>query len=76
MTKLSNIRTLGKYRNIETGEVAAIRKGRNKQRGTDVLFYTKKGRGRLFVSDRQFYSDKIWVDVDKDVKDEVKKYNI
>jgi len=55
MTKLSNIRELGRYKNIETGSEYNIKKGRNMQRGTDLIFYLYRGK-RQFISDRDFYS--------------------
>jgi hypothetical protein len=55
MTKLSNIRKLGRYKNTETGSEYNIKKGRNMQRGTDLIFYLYRGK-RQFISDRDFYS--------------------
>lgn len=53
--KLSNIRALGRYKNIETGKEYNIKKGRNPQRGTTLIFYLYRGT-RQFISDRDFYS--------------------
>jgi hypothetical protein len=55
MTKLSNIRDLGRYRNTETGKECNVKKGRNMQRGTDLIFYLYRNK-RQFISDRDFYS--------------------
>lgn len=55
MVRLTNIVELGRYRNTETGAEYNIKKGRNKQRGTDSMFYTYRGV-RKFISDRDFYS--------------------
>ena len=57
MVKLSNIRSLGRYRNVETGKECNVKKGRNMQRGTEVLFYLYRGQ-RQFISDADFYSKK------------------
>ena len=53
MTKLSNIRELGRYKNTETGNECYIKKGTNKQRGIDLIFYLHRGE-RQFISDRDF----------------------
>jgi hypothetical protein len=55
MTRLSNIRELGRYKNTKTGKEYNIKKGRNMQRGTDLMFYLYRGV-RQFISDRDFYS--------------------
>jgi len=54
MTKLSNIRELGRYKNTITGKEYNLKKGTNKQRGTDSIFYTYRGK-REFISDADFY---------------------
>lgn len=59
MTRLTNIRELGRYKNIETGKEYNIKKGTNKQRGTDLLFYLYMGK-RIYISDKEFYSDKLY----------------
>jgi hypothetical protein len=59
MTRLSNIRDLGRYKNTETGKAYNIKKGTNKQRSTDLLFYLYMGK-RVFISDKEFYSDGIY----------------
>lgn len=55
MTKLSNIRPLGRYKNTETNKEYNIKKGRNLQRGTDLIFYLYRN-SRIFISDRDFYN--------------------
>jgi zona occludens toxin (predicted ATPase) len=55
MTKLSNIRELGRYQTTETGNEHNIKKGRNMQRGTDLIFYLYMCK-RQFISDMDFYS--------------------
>jgi hypothetical protein len=55
MTKLSNIRPLGRFKNSITGKEYNLKKGTNKQRGTDSIFYLYMGK-REFVSDKDFYS--------------------
>lgn len=59
MTKLSNIKKLGRYKNIETGKEYNLKKGRNMQRKTDLIFYLYRGK-RIFVSDFDFYSKKLY----------------
>lgn len=54
MTKLTNIKSLGRYKNIKTGKEYNVKKGRNMQRGTDLLFYLYRGK-RVFISDKNFY---------------------
>lgn len=56
MTRLSNIKELGRYKNNQTGKEYNLKKGRNKQRGTDLIFYLYRGK-RQFVSDAEFYSN-------------------
>lgn len=55
MTKLNNIRELGRYKNIETGNEYNIKKGTNKKSGTDLIFYLYRGK-KQFISDMDFYS--------------------
>lgn len=54
MTKLTNIVPVGRYQNNVTLKKYNIRKGRNLQRGTDILFYLYRG-SRIYISDRDFY---------------------
>lgn len=54
MTKLTNIRQLGRFKCIETNREYNIKKGRNAQRGTDHLYYLYKGK-RMFINDSDFY---------------------
>lgn len=55
MAKLSNIRSVGRFKNEINGKAYNIYKGRNIARKTDVLFYLYRGK-RMFVSDADFYS--------------------
>ena len=55
MTRLSNIRELGRYKNIITGKEKKKKTGRNKQRGTDSIFYLYRCK-RYFISDADYYS--------------------
>lgn len=55
--KLTNIRELGRFKNTENNKEYNIKKGRNKQRGIDVIFYLYRGK-RVFISDAEFYSEK------------------
>lgn len=52
--KLSNIKSLGRYMDTRTGKSVNIKRGRNMQRGTDILFYLYRGT-RIIVSDYDFY---------------------
>lgn len=53
--KLSNIKELGRYKNTETGKCYNLKKGRNAQRGTDLIFYLYKGQ-KIFVSVSDFFT--------------------
>lgn len=55
MAKLLNIMPLGRYKNTITGKEYNVKKGRNMQRGTDVIFYLFKGK-REIITDADFYS--------------------
>lgn len=57
MTRLTNIQPLGRYLNTETSKRYNLKKGRNMQRGTDLIFYLYRGQ-RQFVTDADFYSGK------------------
>lgn len=54
--KLTMIRSLGRYKNIETGKCYNIKKGTRVSRGTDHIFYLYRGT-RMYISDKEFYSD-------------------
>lgn len=54
MTRLTNIRELGRFRNKQTGAEYNVKKGRNMQRGTDLIFYLYRNK-RQFISDADFY---------------------
>jgi len=53
--KLSNIKELGRYINTETGKEYSLKKGTNKQRGTDHVFYLYRGRKQI-ISDLDYFS--------------------
>ena len=55
--KLSNIRRVGRFRNTETNKEYNIKKGRQKDRSVDILFYIYRGK-RIIISDMDFYSPK------------------
>jgi hypothetical protein len=55
MTRISNTKKLGIYKNTITGKEYDLRRGTNKQRGVDLIFYFNKGK-RQFISDKDFYS--------------------
>ena len=52
--KLSNIKNLGRYRNIITKKEYNVKNGYRKQRGTDHKFYLYRG-SRIYINDRDFY---------------------
>lgn len=52
--KLTNIKELGRFKNTATGKEYNLKRGRNAQRGTDLIFYLYRGT-RVFVSDSDFY---------------------
>lgn len=55
--KLTNIRNLGRYKNIETGKCYNFKKGTRVGRGTDVIFYLYRN-SRQVISENEFYSIK------------------
>lgn len=52
--ELSNIKNLGRYRNIITEKEYNVKNGYRKQRGTDHKFYLYRGN-RIYINDRDFY---------------------
>lgn len=54
--RLSNIKSLGRYRNAITGKEYNMKTGYRKERGTDHKFYLYRG-SRVYLSDREFYDD-------------------
>lgn len=62
MTRLSNIKPMGRFTYRVTGQSYNFKKGRNIQRGTDVIFYTYQGK-RVYVSDLDFYTYKLYIPV-------------
>jgi hypothetical protein len=63
MTRLSNIRAVGRYLNVDTQQEVNVKKGRNLQRGTDLLFFLYRGK-RQFISDRDFYGG-VWKKIER-----------
>ena len=51
--KLSDIRPLGRYTNTTTGSSYNIKKGRDKKKGTDHIFYYNRN-SRVFINDAEF----------------------
>jgi hypothetical protein len=41
--KLTNIRNLGRYKNLQSGKEYNVRKGTRKGRGTDIVYYLYRG---------------------------------
>lgn len=54
MKGLSNIRSLGRYKNLVTGKCFNVKKGRNKERSTDHIFYLYRGK-KIIIQDNEFY---------------------
>ncbi len=54
--RLSNIRNIGRYKNNINGKEYNIKKGTNKQRGTDIIFYLYRNK-RIIISDLEFYDN-------------------
>lgn len=52
--KLTDIKELGRYKNTITGKSYNLKRGRNSQRGVDVVFYLYRGK-RQVISDYDFY---------------------
>jgi len=55
--KLTNIKPVGRYRNTETNKEYNVKKGKQKDRSVDILFYLYRGK-RIIISDMDFYSPK------------------
>ena len=55
--RLTNIKSVGRFRNTETNKEYNIKKGRQKDRSVDILFYLYRGK-RIIISDMDFYSPK------------------
>ena len=52
--KLTDIKELGRYKNTITGKCYNLKRGRNTQKGVDVVFYLYRGK-RQIISDYDFY---------------------
>jgi len=55
--KLTNIRSVGRYRNTETLKEYNVKIGRQKGRSVDILYYLYRGK-RIIIQDIDFYSPK------------------
>ena len=55
MTRLTNIRNIGRYKNTETGKEYNIKAGMNKQLCVYIFLYLYRGK-RQFISVKDFYS--------------------
>ena len=55
--KLTNIRPVGRYCNTETLKEFNVKKGNQKGRSIDILYYLYRGK-RIIISDMDFYSPK------------------
>jgi len=55
--KLTNIKSVGRYRNTETNKEYNVKKGRQKDRSVDILYYLYRGK-RIIIQDMDFYSPK------------------
>jgi len=55
--KLTNIRNVGRYRNTETDKEYNVKKGQQKGRSVDILYYLYRGK-RIIIQDMDFYSPK------------------
>lgn len=56
MIRLSNIRHVGRYLNPNTGTYVNVKKGTNKQRGTDHYFYLYMNK-RQYIGDADFFNN-------------------
>ena len=57
--RLTNIRNLGRYKEVATDKTVNVKQGRNASRGTDILYYLYRG-SRVLIQDCDFYSDR-WI---------------
>lgn len=55
--KLRNIRSLGRYKNVETGKEYNVKKGTKVGRSTDHVYYLYRG-SKILIEDCDFYSSK------------------
>ena len=54
--KLTNIRSLGRYTDSETGKTVNVKKGRRVGRSTDILYYLYRG-SRVIIQENDFYGN-------------------
>lgn len=59
--RLTDIRNVGRYKEVATGKTVNVKQGRNASRKTDLLYYLHRG-SRVFITDCDFYSI-AWVKV-------------
>ncbi|MFT7614315.1 MAG: hypothetical protein ACI9J3_003297 [Parvicellaceae bacterium] len=52
--KLTNIRSVGRYTNPETGNHVNVKKGKHVDRSVDTLYYLVRG-SRVIINDADFY---------------------
>lgn len=62
--KLTQIRRKGRFTNGK--KTVNIFTGYNRQRGTDHLYYLHRFK-RVFISDKEFWTDKVWTPVPESV---------
>ena len=55
MRRLKNIRPLGRYKNVATGQQYNVHKGQDRDKGTDHYFYIYRGK-RTYITDADFNS--------------------
>ena len=55
--RLTNIKSVGRFRNTETNKEYNVKKGKQKGRSVDILYYLYRGN-RIIISDMDFYSPK------------------
>jgi hypothetical protein len=54
--KLSDIKHMGRFKNLTTNQVYSIKKGLNKARGTHHYFYIKNGNYKP-ISAREYFDN-------------------
>lgn len=56
ISRLINIRNIGKYVNAATGRSVNVKKGTRKGYDTDHIFYLYRGK-RVYISESEFYNN-------------------
>ena len=54
MKRLTNIKFIGRYKNMQNGKEDNVYRGYNSNRGTEHLFYLRN-LSRIYITDRNFY---------------------